>query len=110
VGGKNPRRGSGRGAAPSQLDVYRARAAEKLSEQTRSFVRVVKAPYIYFSFFNLRFSFRVCCAVVCFSFLALSFLPPLSPITFAPLNVNLLTAPGLSLMGLLEAECHYSQG
>jgi len=24
--------------------------------------------------------------------------------------VNLLTAPGLSLMGLLEADCHYSQG
>jgi len=24
--------------------------------------------------------------------------------------VNLLTAPGLSLMGLLEADCHYNQG
>ncbi len=35
---------SRKGADASQLDVYRARAAEERSEQTRTFVRVVKAP------------------------------------------------------------------
>ena len=35
---------SRKGVDASQLDVYRARAAEERSEQTRSFVRVVKAP------------------------------------------------------------------
>jgi hypothetical protein len=59
----------------------------------------------FFSFFNFRFSFGLCCAFFCFSLLPLSLLP-LSPMSVSPCLKLTYAVHGGSLFVLISGQSH----